>query len=185
MFGPDVGERAAPPKGREAAAVRRYVQETIEVIDYLRQPLKRMEPAAACTRIGAVALLEALTLFADAMQHNASWPGLELPEPDLIAAARGRAVAPGLWKALDLWLKTVAQPAHREHWCQRAFERGTPALEPAYDVLVDHAEAAMLLLFDAGRLNGAGIELALRLRDRPLDLGLLEKVRELKPRDFF
>lgn len=186
--------RTGPAKGRESAAVKRYVQDTMDVLAYLRKPLEKADVEDVYQRIAAIALLEALTLFGDAMQHNPSWPHLHVPEPELIATARGRAAGPGLRESLEAWMKALAQPAHRLFWCRRAFRFNGLAIESRYHALLAHAEAAMVLLFDPALvdvqgdrigLTPDGVDAALRLRDNPVDLGLLEDVRNLQVREFF
>lgn len=176
--------KGAVQKGREAAAAKRYVQDTIDVIGYLREPLKTAAPEVAFSRIGAIAMLEALALFNDAMQHNPAWVPLDVPEPELIAVARGQKVPAGLERALEAWMKALAEPGNHDHWCKNAFVRHDRTIERQYYAVRDHAEAAMLLIFAAG-LTAEGLELAVRLRDNPIDLRLLEQVRGLKGRHFF
>lgn len=195
MYDPDAAPTRPPPqgsrvgqgssaKGREAAAARRYVQDTIDVIGFLREPLEDVPLERAAQRIGGIAMLEALTLFNDAMQHNPAWAPLDVPEPQLIAAARGRDVAPGLGTSLPVWMRAIAAPANRDHWCRRAFDSADLDIERSYHTVASHAEAAMVLLLEE-TLTSEGYELAARLKDHPLDLRLLERVRDLRWREFF
>ena len=192
MLGPKAGEQAGGKtadnetarKWGEAAAVRRYIQETTDVISYLREPLKTTPADAALMPSGAVAMLESLTIFRDVMQHNPAWPEIVIPEPELIAAARGHKPSKKLLLALQEWLAAMMQPVHREYWCKRAFEKHVPGFEREYWMSIDRAQSAMLLLFDED-LSESARNMMDRLNETPMNLNLLEYVRDLQVRDFF